>query len=194
VRVPPALLLVGACLSLGLIASAAWPVSQEGHASSVSLSFGLLLPIGIALGLAMVVAGVAVARPSRALLGAAVLIGLVGLGGGGGGRWLGLQAAEGTGRHWSEGSYTRAATEDEPTETLTISGETVTIGDRWSGSWEWSGWTVVIDGDAACPDSRGAYHAHGAGDEDLRFVMVVDPCEEGARAADLETGIWERVP
>lgn len=193
-RVAPALLLVGAALSLGLIASAAWPVSQDGHASSVSLSIGLLLPIGIALGLVMVAAAVRVAGPSRVLLGIALVAGVVGLAGGAGGRWLGLQAAEGTGRHWSEGSYTRAAIAGEPTETLTISGERVSIGDRWSGSWEWSGWTVVIDTDPACPDARGTYHAHGVADEDLRFVMVVDPCEDGARAADLETGIWERDP
>ena len=52
----------------------------------------------------------------------------------------------------------------------------------------------MVDDDPACPDSRGAYHAHGVDDEDLRFVMVVDTCEDGARAADLETGIWERDP
>jgi len=193
-RVPPALILVGSCLSVGLIASAAWPVSQDGHASSVNLSIGLVLPIGIALGIVMVAAAVRLARPPHALLGVALLVGVVGLAGGAGGRWLGLQVAEGTGRHWSEGSYTRAATAGEATETLTISGETVSIGDRWSGSWEWSGWTVVIDDDPACPDSRGTYHAHGANDEDLRFVMVVDTCGDGARAADLEAGIWERDP
>ena len=191
-RVAPAVLVIGACLSFGLIAAAAWPVSQVGHASSVSLSVGLLLPIGIALGLVMVVAAARVARPPRALLVTALVVAVAAFGAGAGGRWLGLQWAEGTGRHWSEGSYTRPATADEPTETLTISGEAVTIGDRWSGSWEWSGWTVVIDDDPACPDSRGTYHAHGVGEEDLRFVMVVDTCEDGARAADLQTGIWER--
>ena len=38
------------------------------------------------------------------------------------------------------------------------------------------------------------YHARGAGEEDLRFVKIVDTCQDGARGADLETGIWERVP
>lgn len=194
VRVPPWLLLVGSSVALGLIVSAAWPVARAGHASSVQLSVGLLLPIGIGLATLMVVAGVALTRPPIPVAAAAVAIGLLALGGGAGGRWLGLQAAEGTGRHWSEGSYTRVATGEEPTETLTISGETVSIGERWGGSWEWSGWTVVIDNDPACPDSRGAYHAHGVGDEDLRFVKVVDTCEDGARAADLETGTWVRVP
>jgi hypothetical protein len=51
---------------------------------------------------------------------------------------------------------------------------------------------VTIDNDPACPDARGTYHAHGEGEADLSFVMVVDPCRDGERAADLETGIWER--
>ena len=192
--VRPWLLLLGSIVALGLIGSGAWPVSQSGHASSVSLSAGIVLPVAIGLAVLMVVAGVALARPSRGLLVAGGLAGLVALGGGAAGRWLGLQVAEGTGRHWSEGSYTRQATAEQPTETLTISGETVSVGERWGGSWEWSGWTVVIDNDPACPDSRGTYHAHGVDDEDLRFVKVVDTCLDGARAADLETGIWERVP
>ena len=193
-RIRPWLLLLGSIMALGLIGSGVWPVTQSGHASSVSLSAGILLPVGIGLAALMVVAGVALARPSTALLVAAGLAGLVALGGGAAGRWVGLQVAEGTGRHWSEGSYTRQATAGQPTETLTIRGETVTVGDRWGGSWEWSGWTVVIDDDPACPDSRGTYHAHGVDDEDLRFVKVVDTCQDGARAADLEAGIWERVP
>jgi hypothetical protein len=53
---------------------------------------------------------------------------------------------------------------------------------------------VIIDGDPACPDSRGTYHARDAGDENLYFVKVVDTCADGARAADLETGTWVRVP
>jgi len=193
-RVPPWLLLVGSCLVLGLLVSAAWPVSHSGHASSIELSVGLLLPVGIGLALLMVVGSLAVTRPSRPVVLAAFVIGLAAVSAGVGGRWAGLQVAEGTGRHWSEGSYTRVAMDGEPAETLTISGETVAIGDRWGGSWEWSGWTVVIANDPACPDSRGTYHAHGEGNEDLRFVKVVDTCQEGARAADLETGIWERVP
>jgi hypothetical protein len=192
VRVPGWALFLGAALALGLIGSAAWPVSQDGHASSVDLSPGLLLPVGLVLALAMVGGTFVVARPPTRVLGAAALIAVVAFGGGAAGRWFALQQVEGTGRHWSEGSYTRTATGGEPTETLTISGDRVEIGDRWAGSWEWSGWTVVIDNDPACPDSRGTYHAHGVGEEDLRFVMVVDTCQDGARAADLQTGIWER--
>lgn len=191
-RVTPWLLLTGSSLALGAIASTAWPVSQDGHASSIDLSPGMVLPVGIGLAILMVVAAAAVARPSRGLTVAAAALGVVALVGGALGQSFALSAGEGTGRHWSEGSYTRTATEGEPTETLTIAGETVSISDRWRGSWEWSGWTVVIDNDPACPDSRGTYHAHGVGEEDLRFVKVVDTCQDGARAADLETGIWER--
>ena len=193
-RIPPLILLLGSIVSLGLILSAAWPVSQSGHASDVSLSMGLLVPVGALLAAAMVVAGEALARPARGLAIGLVAVGIAAVLVGAGGRWWGLQLAEGTGRHWSEGSYQRQASGDEPTETLTISGDRVTIGDRWAGSWEWSGWTVVIDNDPACPGSRGTYHARGAGEEDLRFVKIVDTCQDGARGADLETGIWERVP
>jgi hypothetical protein len=191
-RVTPWLLVLGSSLALGVIASSAWPVSRDGHASSVDLSPGVVLPVGIGLAILMFVAAVAVARPSLGLTVAAVTLGAVALGGGALGQSFALAAGEGTGRHWSEGSYTRTATGGEPTETLTIAGETVSISDRWGGSFEWSGWTVVIDNDPACPDSRGTYHAHGVGEEDLRFVKVVDTCQDGARAADLETGTWER--
>ena len=193
-RVAPWLLVAGSFVAAGLIASIAWPVSQDGHASSIDLSVGIVLPVGIGLAIVMVVAAVAIARPSRGLTVAAVTIGVIALGGGALGQSFALDAGEGTGRHWSEGSYTRTATAGEPTETLTIAGETVSIAGRWGGSWEWSGWTVVIDNDPACPDSRGTYHAHGVGDEELRFVKVVDTCQDGARAADLETGTWERDP
>jgi hypothetical protein len=191
-RVASWLLVAGSVLALGLIASTAWPVSQDGHASSIVLSPGVVLPIGIGLAILMVVAALAVAPPSRRAAMSALVIGLVAVGAGVLGQSLALEAGEGTGRHWSEGSYTRTAIDGEPTETLTIAGETVSISDRWGGSWEWSGWTVVIANDPACPDSRGTYHAHGVGDEDLRFVKVVDTCQDGARAADLETGTWER--
>jgi hypothetical protein len=179
---------------VGLVIAAAWPVSQDMHTSSVDLSIGPVLPVGLVLAIAMLVGSVAVVRPSRLVLVAVAGIGVVALAVGAGGRWLGLQLVEGTGRHWSEGDYVRAATDGEPEEVLTIGEGTFAVSDRWTGTWEWSGWTVVVDDDPACPDSRGAYHAHGVGEEDLRFVKVVDTCQDGARAADLETGIWERRP
>lgn len=193
-RAPRFLLVLSSALALGLIASAALPVAQDGHASSVDLSWGPLLPVGLVLAVALVVAAGVVSRPGRGLVALAALVVVAGLAGGGAGRWVGLQAAEGSGRHWSEGSYTRQAIDGQPTETLTIADARVTIGERWAGSWEWSGWTVVIAGDPACPDARGTYHAHGVGQEDLRFVMVVDPCRDGERASDLQAGTWERDP
>lgn len=182
-------LAIGAAVTLGMMAAAAVPVGQDSHASSVDLSAGPLLPVGVLLAVAMVVGAVSALRPSRGLVGASVASAVVALAAGTGARWLGLQLGEGEGRHWTEGSYTRSATGGEPTETLTIGDGTFSVGDRWQGRWEWSGWTVVVDDDPACPDSRGTYHAHGVDDEDLRFVMVVDTCQEGERAADLQTGI-----
>ena len=187
-------LVAGSLLVLGLMVAVAWPLSQEGHASSVDLSPGLLLPAGMVLGAVMFGASMAVVRPSsraRLVLAVAAVAIIVA---GAGTRHLGLQLAEGTGRHWSEGSYTRPADGDREAATLTIGDGTFRVDDRWSGTWEWSGWTVIVDDDPACPGSRGTYHAHGEEDEGLRFVKVVDTCAGGDRAADFETGIWERVP
>ena len=186
--------LIGSALVVGLIGASAWPVMQTGHASTVRLGPSLLLPAALVLGLVMVVGSAAAARPSRRVVAAAAVLGIVALGGGAAGRWLGLQLAEGTGRHWEVGSYTRPARDGEPAETLMLTGETYSIGDRWAGAFESSGWTVVLDNDQACPGARGTYHAHAVDEDDLRFVMVVDPCMNGARAADLEAGTWERDP
>lgn len=183
-----------AAIVLGVVLSVAWPVEQDAHASSVDLSPGPLVVVGALLAGGMLAAALAVARPSRAQVGAIAGIAMVAVAIAAAGRWAALQVGEGTGRHWQDGSYTRTATDGEPTETLTIRDGTFTIGDRWSGTWEWSGWTVVLDDDPACPDSRGTYHAHGVDEQNLRFVKVVDTCADGARAADLETGTWERDP
>lgn len=193
-RAVASILVIGSGLVVGLIGSSAWPVMQSGHASTVRLSMGWLLPIALCIGLVMLSASIAASRPSRRVLVVAGVLAVVAVAGGAGGRWLGLQLAEGTGRHWEVGSYTRPATDGAPAETLTLDGSTFSIDGRWSGSFESSGWTVVLDNDPACPDARGAYHAHRVGQEDLRFVKVVDPCLDGERAADLETGTWERDP
>ena len=192
--VPGWLLVVGACLALGILASGAFPVSQDSLASSVDLSFGWPLAVAVGLATVMVAAGLLAFRPPAGVAVVAAALVVVAFSAGAGGRWYGLQLAEGDGRHWSDGSYTRTATGEEPTETLTFAGDTITIGDRWSGSLDWNGWVVNIVDDPACPDARGTYHAHGEGEEDLRFVKVIDTCRDGERAADLETGIWERVP
>jgi hypothetical protein len=132
---------IGAAVTLGIVAAAAVPVAQDAHASSVDLSAGPLLPVGAVFAMTMVVGAVSALQPSRRLLGATTAAAVVALAAGAGARWLGLQLGEGEGRHWTEGSYTRSATGGEPTETLTIRDGTFTIGDRWRGNWEWSGWT-----------------------------------------------------
>ncbi len=193
-RLPRGLLVLGSALALGLMLAGAWPISQDGHASSVDVGPGWALVIGVVLAAAMLLASLRLVRPSRGVLVAAAVIGVVAVAGGAAGRWWVLQTSEGTNQRWEEGSYTRSATGGQPTETLTIRDGRFTIGDRWSGTWESSGGTVSLDNGSACPDSRGTYHAHRAGDDDLRFVKLVDTCGDGERAADLETGIWERVP
>jgi hypothetical protein len=184
--------LIGSAVVVGLVAASAWPIAQSGHASSVRLSVGPLWPAVAVLALVMLGASVSVARPPWPAVTVALSVGVLALAGGIGGRWIGLQLAEGTGQHWEVGSYTRAATDGQPTETLTLDGTTYAIGDRWSGALESSGWTVILSGDPACPGVRGTYHAHGVDDVDLRFVKVVDPCAGGARAEDLQAGTWRR--
>jgi hypothetical protein len=193
--VPPGWLLpAGAVLALGLIGATLVPISQDGHASSVDLSAGWPTAIGIGLAGLMAVGAARLSKPSPRLIATLGVVGAVAFAGGAGGRWLGLQWREGTGRHWSDGSYVRPATAGEPGETLTIEDGRFSIADRWSGAWESSGWTVVLTSDPACPDARATYHVHGEGDSgvDLRFVKVVDTCADGERASDLEAGVWER--
>ncbi|HJP71096.1 MAG TPA: hypothetical protein VJ975_05200 [Candidatus Limnocylindria bacterium] len=192
--VPGWLLVIGAFLALGVLASGAFPVSQDSLASSVDLSLGWPVAVAVVLGILLAGAGVMAFGPRPAIVAAGTIVAVVAFAAGSGGRWYGLQVAEGDGRHWSDGSYTRAAVGEQPTETLTFDGDRITIGDRWSGSLDWNGWVVNIEDDPACPDSRGTYHAHGEGEEDLSFVKIIDTCHDGERAADLETGIWERVP
>ena len=194
--VPGWMPLAGATLALALIGASAVPIAQDGHASSVDLSAGWLSVIGIGLAGLMIVAAAMIAGPSPRLIVVLGLLGAVVFGVGAGGRLLGLQWGEGSGEHWSDGTYRRSATAGAPDQILSIEEGRFAIGDRWAGTWESSGWTVVLISDPACPDARGTYHAHGEGPSgtDLRFVKVVDTCEDGARAADLEAAIWVREP
>lgn len=192
--VPTWVPVIGAALVIGLIVASAWPVTKDGHASTVRLSAWWLLPAGLAVAVAMTTGVLRALRPSRRVMLAAATLGVVAFVAGAGGRWIGLQWAEGTGRHWEVGSYTRPVADDRAALTLTLTGDRFAIGDRFGGDFESSGWTVSLDNDPACPDARGTYHAHGENEADLRFVMVVDPCLEGARAAELEAGIWIRDP
>lgn len=194
-RTPDLLLLAGSPVALGLVLAGGWPVTHRAHTTTVDLTAWWLLPVGALLALVMLAGslGVAGVGRGRALASAAALTaGVVALGAVG--RWQLLAASEGTGRHWTEGRYTRPATGDQPTETLVLTATSYAVEGRWSGKLEWGGWTVVFDDDPACPGSRGTYHARDAGGENIRFVKVVDTCLDGERAADFEAGIWHREP
>ncbi len=193
-RVPSWILPVGSAVTLGLVGATLVPIGQDGHASRIDLTPGWAAFAGTALAAAMVGAVILLTRPAAryvlALAGLSVLVGA----GGAAGRWAALQAGAAPTEAWALGTYIRAPADDQPELTLTVEAGRYRIGDRWSGAWESRSWTVILVDDPECPDARGTYHAHNVGPdaEDLRFVKVVDTCGDGARAADLETGVWER--
>jgi hypothetical protein len=194
-RLPRWPLLPGTVLVLAVVVSVAIPIGQRGQASDVDLSPGLLVVPGLVLASAMVIGAVQAVRPSRrALLGLGA-IGIAILAASVGGRWAALQWGEGDNRFWEVGSYTLAPGDGGPV-TMTLEEDAYRIGDTYAGSLEWTGWTVVLHDDPACPDARGTYHARSAGDSqsDIRFVKVVDTCADGDRAALLERGTWGRDP
>jgi hypothetical protein len=138
------------------------------------------------------VAGAAVtAAPTRLVAAACAAMVIIVAIGGWGGRVVELNLTEGTGLHYSRGSYTRQATDGQPTETLTFGATTITVGNRWSGRYEGSGRVVSISDDPACPGVRGSYHVDAAGGGDITWEKIVDTCANGARARDLTTGAWK---
>lgn len=178
---------------LGLILAGTWPVSQSGHASSVAISPGLPLAAAILLAAVAFACSLRLVIPARKLLIGAAFLVVVAAVGGAAGRAVGLDLAEGTGEHWSEGTYTRAATGDQATELLTLRSGHYSVADRWSGSFTASGTVVILTADPACPTARGTYHVQAAGTHgDIHWEKIVDLCV--ARAADLQTGIWTRNP
>ncbi len=185
---------VGSVLALGLLGATLVPIGQDGHASRIQLSAGWAAFAGTALTAGMALLAVRMIRPSARQAMALVGLALLAMAAGVAGRWAALQAGAAPTEAWAVGSYTRAQTDSQDALTLEVEDGRYRIGDRWSGSWESHSWTVILVDDPACPDARGAYHAHNVGPdgEDLRFVRVVDTCADGARAADLETGTWER--
>lgn len=190
-RVVPAWLLVaGSALAVAILLASAWPVEQRGFASRVTLTPGWALVVAIGLACIMLVAAVAVARPTRRTLIAAGAMALAVLAVGSVGRVIGLNLDEGDNQSWEFGAYTHQATGEVPAQTMTLAETTYRIDDRWSGTFESQGWSVVFDDDPACPDARGAYHAHAAPGGGIRFVRVVDTCLDGERARDLEAGVW----
>jgi hypothetical protein len=181
-----------ACAGLGLLLAGLGPVSQQGHATGVQLwpQWALGAAIGLA---AIAVAGLGMAAgAARRVLVAGVALVIVLGAAGWGGRQVELNLAEGTGRNYSNGSYTRTAADGQPTETLTFTDTTITVGDRWSGAYEGSGRVVSITADPACPDVRGSYHVDAAPNGGITWEKIVDTCAAGARAKDLTTGTWAR--
>ena len=193
---PRWLLVAGAVAVVALVASSLVPLSWDGFTTSIDLRPGLLTALGLVLAVVMLVAAWIAAGLGTGALAPLAIGGLVVAGAAVGGRSVVLTVSGPSNQAWEDGAYVRAA-EDLPPLTLTIEDGTYRIDDRWAGTWEGSGgWTIAVDGDPACPDARGAYHARAAGENeaDLRFVKIVDTCREGERASDLESGIWVRQP
>jgi hypothetical protein len=182
-----------ALVGLGLLLGATLPVAQSGHASGVTMTPAWPLAAAILAGAVALASSLLAAPLSRRA--AAPLLGLtlaVALGAAGA-RWMELNLAEGNGRHWSDGAYTRHAVGGQVTETLTLRAGTYSAGTRWSGTFEASGLVIVLTGDPVCPGDRGSYHVRSVGQtQDLTWDAIVDVCAHGDRARDFETGIWVR--
>lgn len=192
--VPDWLLLAGSAVTLAAIVASFVPLGWDGHTTSVDLRPGVLSWVGAALAIAMVVAAATLVRSPRVLvataLGVLLLTGVAAAG-----RWGVLTAAGPSNQSWSDGTYVR--TGGGGALELVIDDGTYRLAGRWTGAWEGSGgWTIALDDDPLCPDSRGSYHARpaDAGSEALVFVKIVDTCEGGSRAEILESGTWEREP
>ncbi len=179
-------------VAVGLLVAGLPPVAQHGHSTGVTLSARWPLALAAGLGVAALAGVLLAARPSQiALVGVVTVVVAVTIGGWGG-RFVQLHLIEGTGQFWSQGSYTRAATDGQPTETVSLRAGNVTVGDRWSGDYEPSGRVLSIVDDPACPDVRASYFVNAAPGGGITWVMIIDTCENGARAADLTTGVWVR--
>ncbi len=193
---PRWLLVAGALAVVALVASSLVPLSWDGFTTRIDLRPGILTAVGLILAVVMLVAAWIAAGIGIGAAAPFAFAGLVVAGAAVGGRWAVLTVSGPSNQAWEDGAYVRSA-DDLPPLTLTIEDGTYRIDDRWMGTWEGSGgWTIAVDGDPACPDARGAYHARRAGEDDgdLRFVKIVDTCRDGERASDLESGIWVRQP
>ena len=193
VALPEWLLLGGAVSGLALVASSIAPIGWDGHTTSIDLRPAALTAVGIVLGTVMLATLAAAFPPGRRGWAALAGLGAILLVAGVGGRQIVLSASGPSNQVWSDGTYVLNPGRDAVT--LVIADGRYQIDGGWAGTWEGSdSLTVALDDDPACPDARGAYHAHGEGADglDLRFVMIVDPCLAGERAELLESGIWER--
>ena len=190
---PRRLLASASVLVLGLLLGAILPLDRTGYASRVQIDPVWALPVAAALGLLMVAVTLPGARRRAALLvGAAAVIVLSAATYGG--RVVALDLAEGNPRHYSDGTYIREATDGQPAETLTIRDGKFSVGGRWSGIISGRGLVAVLTDDPDCPTDRGAYRVFAAGEQDIRWNLIVDLCADGERGRDLTTGIWRRQP
>jgi len=179
------------CAGLGLLGAGLMPVSQSGHASSVMLTAGWGLVAAVVLAVAAAGGAAVVAAPRRVVAAACAALVVLGGIGGWGGRVVELNLAEGTGLHYHRGSYTRQASDGQPTETLTFGANTISVGSRWSGLYEGSGRVVSLTDDPACPDVRASYHVDEVVGGGITWETIIDTCANGERARDLTTGVWE---
>jgi hypothetical protein len=178
---------------LALLIASAIPIGQRGHASLVDIGPGPILLAAIGLATVSVAAILYVAPPSRGVLLALLAVGVLAVPVGAASRLLALNLAEGDGRHYADGSYTRTNSAGQA-ETLTLSDGRYRIGEAWSGRFEGSGLVVSLTDDPACPATRGSYHVWAAGGgDDIRWETIVDTCADGARSAQI-VGTWVRTP
>lgn len=193
-RPPRVALVTAAIVALALLAASIVPLDRTGYASRIVLTPAW--PALLGFGLALVLSGAALfllAAGRRALVvaaGAGVVLLIAAFGG----RVAALNLAEGDPRSFRPGTYVRAGAGGQPADTLVIGSDTFGVADRWSGRFEGRGLVVALTDDPACPDVRGSYRIFPAGEDAIRWNTIVDLCANGARAADLTAGIWQRAP
>jgi hypothetical protein len=192
--VPRGLLPAVAIACAALLLGSLFPVSQTGFASSVDVTPQWASAMAAAVAVLAVVLAAYPLLATRRWIGAVIVALVVLTGATFAGRVFALNLAEGNGRHYSNGSYTRPASDAEPAESLVIRDGTYRVGERWSGTISGLGLVAVLTDDPACPDARGTYRVSAAGGEDIRWDLIVDLCAGGERARDLTTGTWGRDP
>lgn len=183
---------IAAGIGAGLLGAAAWPISHVGQVSGLWLSPGWALAAGLLLAVVLVAGALRLAGARWRVVAGTALGALLAVAGGVGGRSVLLAGAEADRPHWSDGTYTRAL-DDGRRQVLTLQDATYRLGDTWSGRFEASGLTMILVDDPACPDARGAYRIFSAGDDDIRWELIVDVCADGARVPDF-SGTWQRDP
>ncbi len=184
--------LVASLGTLALVAASALTIERAGHTSRVAVSAGWPLFVGVALSAALVATCVPVMRWNRRVLVAPAGVTVLLVAAGVAGRVAALNLAEGDPRTYEVGTYVRPAASGQPTATLQLGDGTYEVDGRWSGTLSGPGMVVVLTGDPACPGERGSYRIFPVGEDGIRWNTIVDRCADGARAADLSTGVWER--